>query len=569
MEPITSKIIDYNYSLLDRPKFTLEQYKDTDLSIEVVRKAYRPLQFIDQASKLVLEAIQSPGIIVVVVDIDNDGISSGVVTNLILQHVFNLDWNKFRLVISSRCYRRGFNQDILNKIANIHRTYKNISLILTADMGTPDESYYKILKALYPETKIVVTDHHQVPENNYPVSANYLINPQQDDTTDYKNICGCCVLYELLRKTAIEANLDIDYLDKISLPYVATATIVDMMPMSDLYNRLLIRDGLIHINNKEERNYDMYRKIFNHKAPFTFNTLSKNIGPLVNTANRAGKEEFMLFGLVTPDNTKNQRILEAMADLNTKRKEQTKILLKEALKDIDKRYKDSYVVAVESKLQIGGLIAGKIADRYSRPSVVFNNIENKDILEGSGRAGLQELDILAMFKAMPDDVVASTGGHKQACGVSVYSDKLEEFKSLFNKAVQDALPNIVIPEEHPVLELDIKDVNFTTGDDIVAAGPYGINWPQPLVKIKDTLIVNRVIPIQDFFKVEVYAEELPEHIISIMIFFSTLLNKDLTFANFMDIIKTDTKLSLHCYIRSSVYRGSPTLEIEARQIFLQ
>lgn len=565
MENITNQIIKHNYSLLKDPKFPLEDYLQLP-TIDKIREQYKPLQQVVDASKLLAKSIEDKKKIAVVVDIDNDGISSGVVADLVLKHIFNLTYTDYRLIISSRCYRRGFNHDILNKLAKAKTTMGGLDLIVTADMGSPDESYYKQLKETYPGLKIIVTDHHQIPKNSYPVSIDYLVNPQQDDNTNYQNICGCCVLYELLRETVKISKLDLQELDRLTLPYVAIATVVDIMPMSDLYNRKIIQLGTKYINNTVDINIEKYRKMFNHAQDFNYITFGRVIGPLVNTANRAGKEEVMLYGLITDNIQNKNRVFQVMDKLNTQRKNETKILTHEASKNIDTRFKDSYVITLSTELHIGGLIAGKIADQVKRPVIVFTNVENKNVLDGSVRSGLQELDILSILKSMPESIVESANGHKQACGVFVVREMLEPFKVLLDKKVKEALKNITIPKENPTIEIPGNLITIETGTEIVNAGPYGKEWTEPLIKITDILIVRRVISIQDFYKLELTVKDNPEVYFTCMLFFSTLRSKDITPETLRDILTEGTEVELYCNMRTSVYRGKEELSVEAVRI---
>lgn len=562
MSNITERIIRINYARLKDPKFSIEEYLHPN--IDKIRKKYKPLHNLTHAAKLFLGSILGYRKIVIVVDIDNDGISSGVIANLTLTKIFNLSWNKFRLVISSRRHRRGFNTDILNKLNLFGMS--DVGLLVTADMGSPDESYYKKLKEEYPNLSIILTDHHQIPTDNFPTSVDYVINPQLPENTDYKEICGCGTLYELLREVCRLGKKNIAEFDKLVSGYVAIATIIDMMSMGDLYNKCMVKKGIDNLNLYPDRNILCYKNIFNIKGDISYVTISSNIGPLVNTANRTGKEELMLYGLVTPDDNKNKTIFNYMSELNNLRKQQTRAISTTIDDKIDTRYEDSYVLTIETEYFIGGLIAGQVADRYKRPVIVFTNVEGKYIIDGSARSGLRELDVLSIFKSMPDDIVVSANGHKQACGVSVYGNKLEEFKELLNTKVQEALKSIEIIPETTDLVIPAKDITIDTARQIMEAGPYGIEWKEPLIEIEETLLISKVIPIQDFFKLECVLPNDAEVTISGMVFFSMLSNRDITLANFKEKLNVGDSVKLYCYIKVSSYRGQEVLQMDIKRI---
>ena len=190
-----------------------------------------------------------------VTDLDTDGICSGVVFSITLKEIYKYPKEKIHTIVSKRRDGRGFSNKLTEKVIHYVNKHK-VKLIITSDHGSGDELQYVKIKKLCPNVQIIVTDHHQVDPNNFPITADAFINPHRpDDTYPNKEICGCVVLwlllsytYPYLKENNIISNKVSDVYEafRIVLPYLAISTIVDVMDMSLMLNRTLVNKGLNH-----------------------------------------------------------------------------------------------------------------------------------------------------------------------------------------------------------------------------------------------------------------------------------------------------------------------------------
>src|SRR6185295_17899989 len=67
-----------------------------------------------------------------------------------------------------------------------------------------------------------------------------------------------------------------------------------------------------------------------------------------------------------------------------------------------------------------GLVAGRLAEEYRRPTLVLEQGENE--WTGSGRSGNGEFNLVASLKSA-EHLLVRYGGHKQAAGFTVKPDK--------------------------------------------------------------------------------------------------------------------------------------------------
>lgn len=551
-------------------RFSIEDYVYTPL--KKIFKTLQPnLTDLDNAAKLVVKHMKKDDPIILAVDIDCDGISSGAMGYYCFSNLFEKLTCELKLIISSRNFKRGFNSDLVKKLdiffqdfnKIIKREYDNSALIITADMGSYDNLTYKEIKEKYPNVNIIVTDHHEIPDDNYPTYANYLINPQRKDNTFGKKLCGCGVLFMLLLKTAHyyfendEFNNFESILPELS-PFVAIATIVDMMSMKDIFNRFLIKTGIMY-GNELDRNYANYKSLLNIPGDITFKDCSSLIGPLINTANRTSSEEFCLAAL-TSDNDKNSmKFLTYINDLNKVRKKTTEECLNQFLSSYDFKYTNSYVGLINTKLFIGGSVASAVSGMYLKPSVIFQNT-SRDIISGSARSGIDGLDILTIFKSLPKDIVVDAAGHKSACGVSIYKNKLEEFRELFDKQVELILKDLILPTYEPEISLTQDELTLDKALEIMQVGPYGVDFQEPILTTTTPLVVKELFPIRSFYKITFIKEDKSE--VVGMHFFKTNSKFNINSINIRDMIKPGMKVQVLFTLGINYYKKDPEAQLE-------
>ena len=552
-------------------RFEIEDY--INLPSDKIMSIIEPIIDSVEAAKLIKKHIDNKNLIVLAVDIDCDGINSGSMGYKAFRSIFNVEKENIKLVISSRLYKRGFNQDLINKINKIKTSMnREIGLVITADMGSYDNENYKLFKKNNPNTDIIVTDHHQVPYDNYPTEVNYFVNPHRKENTFGKQLCGCGVLFMLIREVYLQYYPDrFDYLTYQDLgsliPFVALATIVDMMSMKDIFNRYLISVGLDTFISYD-RNFVNYFNLFKINR-ITYKECSTLIGPLINTANRVSAEEYCLSSLSTENDAISIKFLNYIQELNKIRKAKTDEALSEFMQRYDNKYLNSYIGTINSDIYISGSVASSISSTYLKPSIIFLNSRN-DIIGGSGRSGIDGLDILSILKDMPKDIVIDAAGHKSACGVSIYKNKLEEFRELFDKKIEDVLKEYQLPSYEPEGTLHVDGLELLA-DDIINTGPYGVDFPEPIWTTYENFTVRYLIPIRNFYKIVFTYEDSIEGTKEIigMHFFRTISKNNINILNIRDKIKPGMEVKLLFYLNYDYHKSEPELQLEIVDIIPQ
>lgn len=241
---------------------------------------------------------------------------------------------------------------------------------------------------------VIVTDHHEVKfkeENGVRIyqvpAADAVIDPHQEDCNyPYKELCGAGVAYKLVRVLLEELEIDpakAEYL----IENVAIATIGDVVNLTG-ENRIFVRTGL-----------EMLKKTKNEglKALFectgidveNLNTyhIGFVIGPCINACGRLDTAKRALELLNAPGRREAVMMAEDLKALNESRKEMTEKGVERAVEMIETSVlkKDSVLVVYlpDCHESIAGIIAGRLKERYYRPTFVLTKTENG--AKGSGR----------------------------------------------------------------------------------------------------------------------------------------------------------------------------------------
>lgn len=218
------------------------------------------------------------------------------------------------------------------------------------------------------------------------------------------------------------------------LQYVAMGTVCDIVDLKD-ENRYFVIKGLEEINNTENYGLKCLIDMTGIKNGVNVYSLGFIIGPCINAAGRldTAKLGVELFRDENMDNV--EAYAKVLVDLNEKRKKLTEDGFNKAVEIIENTgliNDDILICNVEGIHEsVCGIIAGRIKDKYNKPTLILTQSENQDVLKGSGRS-ISEYDIFKEFDEFRE-LFVSFGGHPMACGLSIEVDKLDEFRTKVNQ----------------------------------------------------------------------------------------------------------------------------------------
>ena len=327
----------------------------------------------------------------------------------------------------------GLNQKLIEKAYG-----DGVDTILTCDNGIAAIDEIAYAKSL--GMTILVTDHHEIPyeetngERMYKKSmADAIVNPHQKECAyPYKYLCGAavawkvvCLLYERMEIPFIEA-------EKL-LENVAFATIGDVMPLTD-ENRILVKEGIKRIHKTQ--NVGMKALIAQcglqpeQIDAFHFGFV---LVAWINASGRldTAKRSLELFFQTNPAFA--MQIANELVVLNEERKEMTKDGVDAAVcfcEENDCQKDDILVIYLpEIHESIAGIIAGRIREKYYKPTFVLTKAE--DGVKGSGRSTEEYSMYEEMCKCQ--ELFTKFGGHPMAAGLSLPEENVSLFRERINE----------------------------------------------------------------------------------------------------------------------------------------
>jgi single-stranded-DNA-specific exonuclease len=459
-----------------------------------------------------LKIIEKSNKILLIGDYDADGVISTSILNIALK-ALSKDVDFY---LPNR-YTDGYGLNI-NTLKSINTKYKlkNYDLIITIDNGisSTKEIEYLVNNGL----GVVVIDHHILPEN-LP-KANLIIHPFITDLK-YKYLCASGIAYKvasfLLNYTKDNTKYD---LERDILYLAGIGTLADVVPLLD-ENRRIAKKML---NLSKENNYmpfvlkKLWEKIGYKSFPLSSFDFSFILIPRINAPGRISSAniifDFILSNYFNIDENLIIQKIQEIENINKHRQKLQEKLYQKVISNINKNnyHKNEFIIPdyIEddiSYLGVMGIVAGKIANEYNKPCLIF--IKVNDTLKGSVRNPIDELNITDVFLSInraKQDIIKKYGGHSKAAGIEINISKFQEFRNLANlKLVElyqksNISPNIKrdskIAINLPFYFFDSFLNNLETINEIME--PYGEKNDKPSLKIPLTNFLIQYLNTSNF-----------------------------------------------------------------------
>lgn len=331
----------------------------------------------------------------------------------------------------------GLNQMLIDRALE-----DDVDTIITCDNGIA--AMNEIAYGKENGMTIVVTDHHEVPYLEENGKKKYLLPPadavvdphRADCEYPFKGLCGAAVAYklvEVLYRVSGKSEQEVEHLQERLMENVAIATIGDVMDLVG-ENRVFVKKGLELLKTtKNEGLHALMQCTGVDTANLNTYHIGFVIGPCINAGGRLDTAKRAL-ELLNASNRREAVTLAAdLKELNDSRKEMTEEGVEEAVRQIESSsWKDDQVLVVylpECHESIAGIIAGRIKERYYRPTFVLTKGETG--VKGSGRS-IEAYDMFAEMSRCRE-LFTKFGGHKLAAGLSLEEENVEVFRKRINE----------------------------------------------------------------------------------------------------------------------------------------
>ena len=383
-----------------------------------------------------------------------------------------------------------------------------VDTIVTCDNGIAAKDQIALAKSM--GMTVVVTDHHEIPYEEVIAKdsgetrrkyilppADAVIDPKQPGCEyPFQEICGAVVAFKLMQCFFQEKGLPAlgknGVLDEL-LEFAAFATICDVMQLQD-ENRILVRHGLALMQNSKNAGLKALMEVngilpsMKGKKLGAFH-IGFVLGPCLNASGRldtAGRALELL-----ESKTREEAIPKAafLKQLNDSRKEMTERFVEEAAALIENSsLKEDRVLVVflpDCHESIAGIIAGRIRERYYKPTFVLTYSEEG--VKGSARS----IEGYHIYEEMTKcrHYFTKYGGHKMAAGLSMEEENVEAFRKKINdlcSLTEDDMEERV----HIDVPMTVSYVNFSLVEELELLEPFGTGNAKPVFAQKDLLFLS-------------------------------------------------------------------------------
>ena len=442
------------------------------------------LKDMEKAVAILQEKIENRNRIRIIGDYDIDGVMS---TYILLESLRGLGCDVDMMIPNRITDGYGINEHLIEQAWQEGR-----DTIITCDNGIA--AVTQIRKAKDLGMTVIVTDHHEVPFEDLEGErkeilppADAIVNPKQKACSyPFAGLCGAVVAMKVMEALYEKMAPEVDLVDKM-LPFAGIATIGDVMDLQD-ENRILVKEGLqrlhhttnlglqelIRVNNLEPENISPYHIGF-------------ILGPCLNASGRLDTAKRAL-QLLLADSREEAAVLAGdLKNLNESRKEMTAQGLEKAIEQVESTsmMEDTVLVVFlpECHESLAGIIAGRLRERYHKPSFVLTRGEEG--VKGSGRS----IESYSMYEKLCEckEYLTKFGGHPMAAGLSLEEENVERFRRKLNE--QSGLTEEDLVEKVTIdVPMPIHYIRKNLVQELSLLEPFGKGNEKPLFAQKNLWI---------------------------------------------------------------------------------
>lgn len=433
------------------------------------------LKDMDKAADRLAAAIQSDEMIGLFGDYDVDGATSAA----LLQRYFRAVGGRCLVHIPDRMIE-GYGPNIA---ALLKLQQAGAGLVVTVDCGIT--SFEPLAAAKQAGIAMIIIDHHEA-EAALP-DAFAIVNPNRlDETSSHGHLAAVGVAF--LLAVAVQKKLrDCDWFAERPAPdlmqwldIVALGTVCDVVPLIGV-NRALVAQGLKIMARRANPGIAALADRAGIEERIEAFHLGYLLGPRVNAGGRVGQADLGVQLLATDDPAEAAIMAERLDLYNKDRQEIEAAVLLDAIEQVESRADDGrpLVIAAADGWHPGviGIIAGRLKERYGRPSCViaFEGEEGK----GSGRS-VPGLDLGgAVIAARQAGLLVKGGGHAMAAGFTLRKARLQEFSDFLAERLTEQMEGPLRPTLTLDGALDPAGATIELVETLARLAPFGSGNAEP------------------------------------------------------------------------------------------
>jgi len=440
----------------------------------------------DRAVAVLLDALEADKRIVVFADYDVDGASSAAQ----LIRWFRAMGKELAIYVPDRM-TEGYGP---SRAAFERLRGEGADLVVTVDCGAA--AYDAIAAATEIGLKVVVIDHHLMRED--PPAAEAVVNPNRPGDVSGQGVLAAAgvtfVLLAALNREARRRGLFAGRPEPDIRQWLDLAAMGAICDVTQLvgFNRALASQGLKVMSGWTNPGLKALLEVAKSKGPATVFHAGFILGPRINAGGRIGRSDLGARLLSTDDPEEARALAEELDALNAARKDVEAAVQDEAVHIIEHQTNqdpDAPVLVVSGEgwhPGVIGIVAGRLRERYRKPTIVIGVDPIGGVGKGSGRSQTGVNLGRAIQAAFEKGLLLSGGGHAMAAGLAIRADAIPELREF--------LCETLAQESVDAAALDAVEIDalITPGgadralfDDFQRLQPFGPGNPEPLFALAD------------------------------------------------------------------------------------
>lgn len=353
---------------------------------------------------------------------------------------------------------------------------KKPDLLITVDNGIVAHDAFAQLKK--EGIDAILTDHHQ-PEVD---STGKVLYPPAITVVHTTQLCGATVAWMLSRELNREAA-------EKSLDLTAIATIADQMSLLGVCRSFVVH-GMKALRQTERVGLQLLcAKATVECKDLAVGDVNFVIAPRINAMGRIKHGLDALRLICTKSMERAEELVYELNDTNTSRQELTNEMVEHAMRQAHE-WDDEHIIVVASPDYhegVIGLIAGKLAESFSKPAIVVSLGEK--VAKASARS-ISGINIIELIRQVKDDLLEA-GGHPMAAGFGMLPEKLEIVKKRLQKIAREQITEeMLVPTVDVDCLLPLDFLHLETIDLLDIFAPFGQGNREPVFGLEGMQIVG-------------------------------------------------------------------------------
>jgi single-stranded-DNA-specific exonuclease len=391
-----------------------------------------------------------------------------------------------------RCLQRHGADPVLRLPHRVHDGYglrekhidefadTGITLLITVDTGI--SAHDALRHAKERGIDVIILDHHHwttIPD------AFAILHPglAENFPEPHPAAAGVAFLFVHAMEGATWAERDID------LTLALFGTVADLVPMGG-FNRRLVQEGLQALRRLPDGPLKQLVDAVGKGKPLTSIDIAFRIAPRINAAGRMADPMLALRALL-----EGGAPLKELESLNISRQEETVRCIDDAIRQIapDGNTSHDHLPAFLSVADpsyapgIVGLIAGKLTERFGRPSMAVHI--NGDLCTASLRSPACYNIVEGLERV--SGLLTDFGGHAQAAGCSFPLQNLGSITDAMEADIRERVaPALLVPALHIDAVIDAKAITTHTILSLQELEPYGQGNAEPHFLVRNATMMN-------------------------------------------------------------------------------